>query len=83
MYKQQSRGQFHFGDKATDEEYDGKDVDSGKVIQSYRRILDMSLRKFSISASRIIFNSFDFKSFEKKPTNIKKIINLMYIVLYY
>tara|TARA_Y100001970_G_scaffold275299_1_gene376350 strand:- start:19 stop:2001 length:1983 start_codon:yes stop_codon:yes gene_type:complete len=43
MYKQQSRGQFHFGDKATDEEYDGKDVDSGKVIQSYRRILDMSL----------------------------------------
>ena len=29
MYKQQSRGQFHFGDKATDEEYDGKDVDSG------------------------------------------------------
>ena len=43
MYRQQSRGQFHFGDKATDEEYDGKDVDSGKVIQSYRRILDMSL----------------------------------------
>jgi len=43
MYKQQSRGQFHFGDKATDEEYNGKDVDSGKVIQSYRRILDMSL----------------------------------------
>ena len=43
MYKQQSRGQFHFGDKATDEEYDGKDVDSGKVVQSYRRILDMSL----------------------------------------
>ena len=42
MYRQQSRGQFHFGD-ATDEEYDGKDVDSGKVIQSYRRILDMSL----------------------------------------
>ena len=35
MYRQQSRGQFHFGDKATDEEYDGKDVDSGKVIQSY------------------------------------------------
>ncbi len=43
MYKQPSRGQFHFGDKGTDEEYDGKDVDSGKVIQSYRRILDMSL----------------------------------------
>ena len=39
MYKQQSRGQFHFGDKGSDEEYDGKDVDSGKVIQSYREYL--------------------------------------------
>ena len=40
LYDKPTRGLFHAGDKATDEDYLRNDPDSGKVIQSYRRILD-------------------------------------------
>ena len=78
MYKQQSRGQFHFGDKGSDEEYDGKDVDSGKVIQSYRRILDMSLinghdlllnAHAGMLGGKVIEHNFYHKKLETKKYN--------------
>ena len=43
LYEQDLRGLFQAGDKGTDEEYFGGDVDSGKIVQSYRRILQYSL----------------------------------------
>ena len=78
IYKQQSRGQFHVGDKGTDEEYDGKDIDSGKVIQSYRRILDMSLinghdlllnTHAGMMGGNVVEHNFYHKNLETKKLN--------------
>ena len=78
MYKQKSRGQFHFGDKGTDEDYVGGDVDSGKVIQSYRRILDMSLANghdlllnahAGMMGGNVIEHNFYHKKLETKKYN--------------
>ena len=78
MYKQKSRGQFHFGDKGTDEEYVGGDVDSGKVIQSYRRILGMSLANghdlllnahAGMMGGNVIEHNFYHKKLETKKYN--------------
>jgi len=43
LFKREPRGLFHNGDKGIDEKYENDDENSGKLVQSYRRILEFEL----------------------------------------
>ena len=42
LYAQGSMGEYHYGDKGSDEKYVDGNSDSGKIVQSYKRIINLS-----------------------------------------
>jgi len=43
LYEDGIQGEFHFGDKGTDEDYQSNSGDAGKLVQAYKRIIELSV----------------------------------------